>query len=349
VLRHETVVEQEVVTSTLRQTLSKGRPREAHRTTIAGKRGTVSYVCDAISHQIHVLDGRGRWLESFGAQGQGPGQFDGPSDATVVMPMFEGEEAVESAYTALVAVADRMNHRVQIFEPAGQFVTALGGIQFGHGTLDAALDTPADPADSLMPSDLSAATLSEGAPLSEGAAPTERDGWPFFRVTPDLAFNEPVRLRWRAPWLDVTEASGAQHRVDLAYAMLPRFEDWLASATLHALVAAQHHLRFCIRPTAGIALPLLQIETALGDAWLRGRDIDAVARLWSLPWPAGIDAERIRAEATRRDRLAVATAFSLGSAHRVLRVRAALRAALPGIITTHAPLAPAPDRKAVGE
>jgi hypothetical protein len=300
---------------------------------IAGKRGTVSYVCDATSHQIHVLDGRGRWLESFGAQGRGPGQFDRPSDVAVVMPMFEGEEAAESAYTALVAVADRMNHRVQIFEPAGQFVAALGG------------------PDNSMPLDLSAALLdSDGAPLfSEQAGSSERDGWPFFRVTPDLAFNEPVRLRWRAPWLDVTEASGAKHRVDLAYAMLPRFEDWLASANLHALVAAQHHLRFCIRQTAGIALPLLQIETALGEAWLRSRDIDAVARLWSLPWPAGIDAERIRIEATRRDRLAVATAFSLGSAHRVLRVRAALRAALPGMITTHAPLAPAPDRKAVGE
>jgi hypothetical protein len=307
-----------------------------------GKRGTVSYVCDAISHQIHVLDGRGRWLESFGAQGRGPGQFDRPSDVAVVMPMFEGEEAVESAYTALVAVADRMNHRVQIFEPAGQFVTALGGSTPKGTTLETALDRAAD---SPMSSDLSAAMLLE----SDGAVSSERDGWPFFRVTPDLAFNEPVRLRWRAPWLEVTEASGAKHRVDLAYAMLPRFEDWLASATLHALVAAQHHLRFCIRQTAGIALPLLQIETALGDAWLRSRDIDAVARLWSLPWPAGIDAERIRIEATRRDRLAVATAFSLGSAHRVLRVRAALRAALPGIITTHAPLAPAPDRKAVGE
>ena len=295
--------------------MSKGRPGQAHRHHDTGKRGTVSYVCDAMSHQIHVLDARGRWLESFGEPGRRPGQFDRPSDATVVMPMFEGEDAVESAYTALVAVADRMNHRVQIFEPAGQFVTALGDCT----ARDAELENP-----------------------TTDATPAERDGWPFFRVAPDLAFNEPVQLRWRAPWLEVTEASGRAHRVDLAYAMLPRFEDWLASATLHALVAAQHHLRFCIRPTPGIALPLLQIETALGDVWLRSRDIDAVARLWSLPWPAGVDAERIRVESLRRDRLAVATAFSLGSAHRVLRVRAALRAALPGMVT-------APDRKAVGE
>jgi hypothetical protein len=290
----------------------------------------VSYVCDAISHRIHVLDNRGRWVESFGEQGPHPGQFDGPSDATLVMPMFEGEESAESAYTALVAVADRMNHRVQIFEPAGQFVTALGGL-----TAQDAAQLASD--------------LGERRSTSQHVdAPTGRDGWPFFRVTPDMDFHEPVRLRWRAPWLEVTEAGGATHSIDLAYAMLPRFEDWLASATLHALVAAQHHLRFCIRQTAGIALPLLQIETALGETWLRARDIDAVARLWSLPWPAGIDAERIRVEATRRDRLAIATAFSLGSAHRVLRVRAALRAALPGPAVIARPFE-SEDRKAVGE
>jgi hypothetical protein len=284
-----------------------------------GKRGTVSYVCDAISHRIHVLDGRGRWVESFGELGRNPGQFDRPSDATVVMPMFEGEESAESAYTALVAVADRMNHRVQIFEPAGQFVAALGS---SDPSSDAGNDS-----------------------VASVAEPTARDGWPFFRVTPDLSFNEPIRLRWRAPVLEVTEASGSTHQVDLAYAMLPRFEDWLAGATLHALVAAQHHLRFCIRQTPGIALPLLQIETALGEAWLRARDIDAVARLWSLPWPAGLDADRIRVEATTRDRLAIAMAFTLGSAHRVLRVRAALRAALPGLPRQVGP----DDRKAVGE
>src|SRR5262249_7257885 len=146
----------------------------------------VSYVCDAISHRIHVIDGRGRWVESFGERGRRPGQFDHPSDATLVMPMFEGEDPAESAYTALVAVADRMNHRVQIFEPAGQFVTALGGSTH----TDAARD------------------------MSTTDEPAERDGWPFFRVTPDPAFNEPVRLRWRAPWLEVTEAGGAVHRID---------------------------------------------------------------------------------------------------------------------------------------
>jgi hypothetical protein len=311
-----------------------------------------------------VLDGRGRWVESFGERGRQPGQFDHPSDATLVMPMFEGEDAVESAYTALVAVADRMNHRVQIFELAGQFVAALGRSTPGETRCDipkARCDTPAGGAYGVGPDravdpdrPVDPDNVVDPDSASVGA---ERDGWPFFRVTPDMAFNEPIRVRWRAPWLEVTEAGGAVHRIDLAYAMLPRFEDWLAAATPHVLVSAQHHLRFCIRQTAGIALPLLQIESTLGQAWLHAGDVDAVARLWSLPWPAGIDADRIRAEATRRDRFAISTAFMLGSAHRVLGVRAALRAALPG----PAVLAPAltrhlepegqktVDRKAVGE
>jgi hypothetical protein len=285
------------------------------------------YVCDALAHSIHVLDTQGRWIESFGEQGSAPGRFDHPSDATLVMPMFEGEDTAEYADGALVAVADRMNHRVQIFEPAGQFVAALGRPEV---TAVAAANHHVDVLTTLV-----------------------RDGWPFFRVTPNPVITEPVRLRWRAPLLEVTEASGTRHQLDLAYAMLPRFEDWLASATLHALIAAQHHLRFCVRQTAGIALPLLQIETALGAAWLTAGDTEATARLWSLPWPAGIEADRLRAEAASRDRLATAAAFTLRSAHRLLRVRAALRAALPGamaITSTRKPRhLPPTDRKAVGE
>ncbi len=288
------------------------------------------YVCDAVTHSIHVLNGQGRWIESFGEEGSAPGKFNRPSDATLVMPMFEGEDAAEHADGALVAVADRMNHRVQIFEPAGQFVSALGVPEPGAAT---------------------------PAPMTDASAelltPASRDGWPFFRVTPNPVLDEPVRLRWRAPWLEVTEASGQRHRIDLAYALLPRFEDWLASATLHALVAAQHHLRFCVRRTAGIAWPLVQIETALGAAWLAAGDTEAVTRIWSLPWPAGIDGDRLRAEAAHRDRLATASAFTLRSAHRILRVRAALRAALPGpaaMPSTHTRHLPGPaDRKAVGE
>lgn len=285
------------------------------------------YVCDALAHSIHVLDTQGRWIESFGERGNAPGRFDHPSDATLVMPMFEGEDTAEYADGALVAVADRMNHRVQIFEPAGQFVTALG--------------TPEATPPATDPSDAD--------PTADSVT---RDGWPFFRVTPNPVLSEPVRLRWRAPWLEVTEASGTSHRLDLAYAMLPRFEDWLASATLHALIAAQHHLRFCVRQTAGIALPLLQLETALGAAWLAAGDTEAAARLWSLPWPAGLDADLLRAEAAKRDRLATATAFTLRSAHRLMRVRAALRAALPrtgAIAPTNTRHLPPTDRKAVGE
>ena len=73
----------------------------------------------------------------------------------------------------------------------------------------------------------------------------------------------------------------------------------------------------------------MRLETALGDAWLRSGDIEAVTRLWSLSWPVGLTGEMALAEAVRREQLATSTAFRLGSAQRVNRLRTALRLVAP--------------------
>ena len=78
-----------------------------------------------------------------------------------------------------------------------------------------------------------------------------------------------------------------------------------------------------------MAEPLMRLETALGDDWLRAGDIDAVTRLWSLSWPAGLSAEMAIAEAVRREQLATSAAFRFGSAQRVNRLRTALRLVAP--------------------
>jgi len=71
-----------------------------------------------------VIDAAGRVCEAFGEAGTGPGQFDQPSHVIVVSPRFEGEDAQVEGI-ALVAVADRGNNRVQIFEPEGQLVAIV--------------------------------------------------------------------------------------------------------------------------------------------------------------------------------------------------------------------------------
>ena len=83
------------------------------------------FACDPASHQICVVDGEGSLLEAFGEAGTLPGQFNRPSDAIVVSPHFDGEDAAGD-HLALVAVADRGNHRVQVFEPEGQLVAIIG-------------------------------------------------------------------------------------------------------------------------------------------------------------------------------------------------------------------------------
>ena len=75
--------------------------------------------------QIAVIDAIGGLCEVFGEPGAGPGQFDQPSHVIVVSPRFEGEDAQVEGI-ALVAVADRGNNRVQIFEPEGQLVAIVG-------------------------------------------------------------------------------------------------------------------------------------------------------------------------------------------------------------------------------
>jgi hypothetical protein len=244
--------------------------------------------------QIAVIDARGRLCEVFGEAGSGPGQFDQPSHVIVVSPRFEGEDHhVEGI--ALVAVADRGNNRVQIFEPEGQLVAIVGA-----------------PAGSTEP-----ATEWRDA----------RAGWPFFRAGGDPRLDAPVRLEWADPLLVVVGADGSRTPIDLAAALLPSFDAWLATASRPMLAAAHHHFRHKVRSDM-LAAPLAAIETALGTAGLEAGDADAAARLWSLSWPAALDRQAREAHAGVRDRAAMAAAFRLGGIARVGAVRAAIRQSL---------------------
>jgi serine/threonine protein kinase len=62
------------------------------------------YVLDSLNHRIQVFGPTGSWLYSFGGRGSEPGKFIGPSDLTI------------SQEANLLMVADKGNHRIQIFE-----------------------------------------------------------------------------------------------------------------------------------------------------------------------------------------------------------------------------------------
>jgi hypothetical protein len=80
------------------------------------------YLCDRKNHFVDVVDQEARPLFSFGGLGERPGQFKDPCDIVVIPPADQASPAVEHA---LVAVADRGNGRVQIFDPMGTLVALL--------------------------------------------------------------------------------------------------------------------------------------------------------------------------------------------------------------------------------
>jgi hypothetical protein len=185
----------------------QGRPIGVAFVASADHSGGRIYVCDPEAHTINVLDHYCRPLFSFGGFGSRLGQFDSPSDVIFVR-LETGDPCVDAG---LLVVADRGNHRLQMFEIDGAVIGEVGGL--------AGRWTP-----------------------GRFPAPT---GSPFFRLgdVPPLPF--PSRLEWRAPYIDVACACSAI-RLDLAAMLLPDFTTWIAQASPADLRSA--FLRFATDP-----------------------------------------------------------------------------------------------------
>ena len=86
------------------------RPSTTRRTSAWRRRGEL-YVADGYGNSsVHRFSAAGDYLSSFGSPGSGPGQFRVP-------------HSVRVSSDGRVYVADRENHRVQVFTAEGQFVT----------------------------------------------------------------------------------------------------------------------------------------------------------------------------------------------------------------------------------
>jgi hypothetical protein len=80
------------------------------------------FLCDRDNHFVDVVDQDARPLFSFGGPGRRPGQFQDPCDVVVIPPADQAPFGVEHV---LVAVADRRNSRVQIFDASGTLIALL--------------------------------------------------------------------------------------------------------------------------------------------------------------------------------------------------------------------------------
>jgi DNA-binding beta-propeller fold protein YncE len=97
-------------------TLQGGKPfnRPTH-VALCPKTGDV-YVSDGYGNsRVHKYDPKGRHLHSWGAPGTDPGCFNLPHN-------------IATDAEGLVYVADRENHRVQVFDGKGQYLTQLNNL-----------------------------------------------------------------------------------------------------------------------------------------------------------------------------------------------------------------------------
>ncbi len=70
------------------------------------------YLTDTLRHAVEVLDAQGRPLERWGKRGEGPGEFNFPTDIALAPDR--------------VFVLDSMNFRVQVFDRKGTFLASFG-------------------------------------------------------------------------------------------------------------------------------------------------------------------------------------------------------------------------------
>lgn len=160
------------------------------------------FLCDRKNHFIDVVDQYARPLFSFGGYGEGPGQFNDPCDIVAVPPTDHLLFTIEQA---LVAVADRGNGRVQVFD--------------GSGTL--------------------VAILTPGGPV---LGQTRSSAPPVIR-TP--AFAKLSRLVWAAPYLVIADSDRRVVRVDLGLALSPTGRTTTARSAIRGVlrrVLADHPL-----------------------------------------------------------------------------------------------------------
>lgn len=81
------------------------------------------FVTDTLGHRVVAVSFSGKVLGSFGHRGDGPGEFNFPTNIAL------GPDG-------RLLVTDAMNFRVQVFDADGQFLTAFGKLGDGSGDFD---------------------------------------------------------------------------------------------------------------------------------------------------------------------------------------------------------------------
>jgi hypothetical protein len=278
------------------------------------------YFTDEFHHRV-VIEEPGGYRWSFGELGSGVGEFRHPRG----LALLQGATPEASR----LFVCDAWNHRVEVFDGLGAFVTSFGGAGTGNGQFDVPSDIavvrPEFPGEDLDADAADGAWLAvadrwnnrvqvfgldgtylgqvggrASAVASVGMAAGREAGWPFFRLGVEPAMWFPVRVTWDAPALEVVSANGRVERVDLALALLPDFGAWRRSAGLPELLAAREE--FSRAPAGARLVPdiVAAIDTDLGRHQLAAGQVGDAIRTWAAPWPVGLSPRAIERQLFER-------------------------------------------------
>ncbi|MDJ0840438.1 MAG: NHL repeat-containing protein [Acidobacteriota bacterium] len=145
------------------------------------------YILDSGNGRIQVFDLQGRFVRTFGAEGQGPGEFDQPESMA-----FFGNQ---------LWVADRNNGRIQVFEN-DKFLHSL------------TTDKPASIANLAVIGDEMFASNRSVFSGSGGIVALDREGAPLRHID---AHNDAIKGPMASMWNTVTLASLSGSRLLVAY------------------------------------------------------------------------------------------------------------------------------------
>jgi sugar lactone lactonase YvrE len=108
-----------------RERWTRGRETGFLRPTGLVAAGDRLYVVDTILNRVVIVGLAGQIMGSFGERGDGPGQFNFPTN-------------IARAADGRIFVSDTMNFRVQVFDPDGRFLRSFGRAGDSTGDFDKA-------------------------------------------------------------------------------------------------------------------------------------------------------------------------------------------------------------------
>ncbi len=128
-------------------------------------------VVDGSNNRVQVFDSDGNFLFSFGSFGSGDGEFRFPFDVAT-----DSSDRIIVADTGISGLSS--NHRIQVFDSAGNFQSKFGGFGSGNGEFNFPFGVATDSSDNIYVADTGNHRIQIFATIAPPPVDTDGDGVP---------------------------------------------------------------------------------------------------------------------------------------------------------------------------